>query len=472
VKRWKRFALLFLVAIATLAPSAAVVGFAMYTAYLERTIKNPDDEQFKCYSGVFELTMASADEGWAAGYGQDVLHYQSGALRWEPGGGSKFVASSPHDVWALGGDIWHYQGKNWTRSADSPTHIQYFSQVALVSSTDTWAVGDDWVSEYDANGVIWHFDGVHWPRTQTILGLSLQGVSMTSADDGWAVGTHYAAGNPQASAFLRYQNGLWSTVASPEGLLSAVAMTSPIDGWASGRTISGEGAIYHYDGTKWQATDSLPNVRIYQISMQSASAGWALGNDYSSSDDESALFRFADGAWTRVTIPADMALYALSSLSPGDAWFVGATRTKDHDGYVHAILLHYLNGNWQTIGVPRRPATSPDAIPLRYLFETMFGSYVLVLSAWLILFARRRARRPISNEKVRRVFIAWLVVLLAVFLALAAASFFAADVLEAIPWYIVAGGLALLISFPAAYLALPMFLPVKQAPSDGGVQHE
>jgi hypothetical protein len=73
---------------------------------------------------------------------------------------------------------------------------------------------------------------------------------------------------------------------------------------------------------------------------------------------------------------------------------------------------------------------------------------------------------------VRRVFIAWLVALLAVFLALAAASFFATDMLEAVPWFIIASGLALLTSFPAAYLALPMVFSVKQAPSNGGVQHE
>jgi hypothetical protein len=86
----------------------------------------------------------------------------------------------------------------------------------------------------------------------------------------------------------------------------------------------------------------------------------------------------------------------------------------------------------------------------------------------LILFARRRAGLPISNEKVRRVFIVWAVVLLGFFGALAAASFFVADMLEASPWYFVVGVLALLISFPAAYLAVPLFF--RRAPTGAGVE--
>lgn len=452
MKRLRRLALLFLVAVLAFAPAATVLGLAAFT---ERTVKNPDDERFKCYGCVSELTMVSADEGWAAGYGQDALHYQGGVLRWGAGGGSNVVASSPNDVWALGGDIWHYQGKNWTRSADSPTTLKYFHQVALVSPTDIWAVGGEWVTTYDGNGVVWHFDGAHWRQIQTIIGLNLQGVSMISADDGWAVGTQYAGGEAQASIFLRYQNGRWSEVASPQGLLYSVAMTSPIDGWAAGRTVSGEEMLYHYDGTAWRAMASLPCVHITRITMLSASAGWARGYDYSGSDDESALYRFADGVWTRISIPPDVSLYDLSSLTPGDAWLVGATRTKDQDGYVQGVLLHYRDGIWQTFAIPRQLTKAPDAIPFRYLFISLFGFQALLLSARMILLARRETQLP---RTARRVFILWLATLLAVFFGIAVASFFATELLNSVPWFIVVGGLALLVSFPTVYLALPFFI--------------
>jgi hypothetical protein len=373
VKRLWRLALPFLVALATLAPAAATIGVAIYINSIDRTARNADDARFKCYGCAFSLTMVSSNEGWAAGQGAQILHYQNGRVRWEPRPDDyafpKIVASSPHDVWALGGSFRHYQGKTWAKSADSPPTFNSINQVALVSPSDIWAVGEN---SYD--GLIWHFASSHWYQTQTIAGIKLEDISMFSTDDGWAIGTRYVDNDPQASTFIRYQNGLWSEVATHEGLLYAVAMTSPVDGWASGRTVNGEGALYHYDGTAWRASDSLPGVRISRISMQSALVGWALGYDYGDSNEVSVLLRFAEGVWTRVTIPPDVSIYALSSLTPGDAWLVGATRTKDHDSYVHAILLHYLNGNWQTIGVPRRPATSPDAIPLRYLFETMLGS--------------------------------------------------------------------------------------------------
>jgi photosystem II stability/assembly factor-like uncharacterized protein len=467
VKRLQRLALFLLVAVATLAPAAAVVGLAIYSNYTERATRNADDARFKCYGCVFELTMVSADEGWAAGQGARILHYQDGKLRWEGGADDyafpKIVASSSDNVWALGGTFQRYQGKNWTKSADSPSTFNNINQVALVSPKDIWAVGEN-----SDDGLIWHYDGVHWRQIQTIIGLSLQGVSMISADDGWAVGTQYAGGKPQTSAFLRYQNGFWSEVASPQGLLYSLAMISPTDGWASGRTVSGEEILYHYDGAAWRAMDPVPCVHITRITMLSASAGWARGYDYSGSDDESALYRFADGVWTRVSIPRDVSLYDLSSLTPGDAWLVGATRTKDQDGYVEGVLLHYLDGNWQTVAIPRQPVTSPDAIPLRYAFENMVGAYVLVLSALLILFARRRAWLPISNEKVRQVFIAWFVLLLGFFGMLIAASYLAAEALEAVPWYFVVGVLALLISFPAAYLAWPLFY--RGAPTGAGAE--
>jgi hypothetical protein len=195
VKRLRRLALLFLVAVLTFAPAAAVIGVAIFT---ERTAKNPDDERFKRYSCVFGLTMVSADEGWATGYSGHILHYQDGTLQWETGPiESEIVTSTPQDAWALNYEIWRYQGKSWTQDtdlpkADSPRTFQVVSQASLVSPTDSWAVGDQWVTSYDVNGVIWHFDGAQWRWTQTILGLRLQGVSMTSADDGWAVGTYYS----------------------------------------------------------------------------------------------------------------------------------------------------------------------------------------------------------------------------------------------------------------------------------------
>lgn len=460
MRRLRRFALLFAISMLTVAPAATVLVLAAFT---ERTVKDPDEEQFKCYRCVFDLTMVSADEGWATGQSQHILHYQDGILQWVDGPSeSEMVASSPNDVWALNYEIWRYQGKSWRKNtdlprADSPKAFQVVDRASVVSPTDIWAVGEEWVTSYDVNGVVWHFDGAQWRRTQTFTDLLLQDISMISAGEGWAIGTRYVGGETQASTFLRYQNGIWRTVASPEGLLSAVAMISPTNGWAAGRTVSGEETLYHYDGTVWRVMDSLPNVHVMWITMLSASAGWARGYINTDSNEESVLLRFVDGVWIRVAIPEDISLYALSSLTPGDAWLVGATRTKDQDGYVHGVLLRYLDGAWQTVAIPREPVTSSDAILLR--FEALLGAYVLVPCVWLITLARKQTRRPISNKRTRRVFIVWFVVLLAVLLAFAAASFLNTESVEAILWLIFAGGLALLVSFPTVYLALPLFFP-------------
>ena len=97
----------------------------------------------------------------------------------------------------------------------------------------------------------WSNDGYTNPYYQHPLpSESLNGVFMTSADEGWAVG--------DLGTIFHYTEGSWREVSSPVTHdlvrnLTSVYMTSPDEGWAVG-TFS---TIIHYVNGKWE--DALAN---------------------------------------------------------------------------------------------------------------------------------------------------------------------------------------------------------------------
>ena len=92
--------------------------------------------------------------------------------------------------------------------------------VALVSQNDTWAVGE--------GGDIYHWDGTDWSSVASPTTNTLNAVSLASATDGWAVGEH--------GTILHWNGAVWQTYAAAPAVdrLHAVAMLSATDGWAVG----------------------------------------------------------------------------------------------------------------------------------------------------------------------------------------------------------------------------------------------
>ncbi len=77
--------------------------------------------------------------------------------------------------------------------------------------------------------------------------MSLQSVSMVSADDGWAVG--HISGKP-TTLLMRYSRGQWTILPKPAGLddtsaFTAVSMVSAQDGWAWASMPTPIGDHYH-----------------------------------------------------------------------------------------------------------------------------------------------------------------------------------------------------------------------------------
>lgn len=232
--------------------------------------------------------------------------------------------------------------------------------------------------------------------------MSLQSISMVSADDGWAVG--HISGQP-TTLLMRYSRGQWTILPKPAGLdnhsqFSAVSMVSANDGWAwaSAMTPIGDryhsftpgGVLLHYDGATWKIATPVFPIAIgfgfdsSALLMLSPTDGWATGDNMTLHYDGAAwrevtalsaqqwgggsaiaatgpndiwiarsfggdIIHYDGTTWTeqRITLPFGQALpgaihlNGVAMLSPSEGFAVG-----DITNSTSGVILHYVGGRW------------------------------------------------------------------------------------------------------------------------------
>lgn len=216
-------------------------------------------------------------------------------------------------------------------------------------------------------------DHVDLPANST-----LDGMSMVSPNDGWAVGTVFNApngmGGMKSVLLAHYDGHAWTT--SPDsdafafGDLISVSMDSADDGWATGSISDTQegglhGLVLHYTGGHWRAVDLSATGFIGggEVHMVSADEGWIyapVGAKTSTGqfgpDHKTLILHYSHGAWSLFgTLPGDA---LVSMLSASDGWAATVV--------THAIL-RYQNGVWtQTAAVAGQPlaivAISPSEV--------------------------------------------------------------------------------------------------------------
>jgi hypothetical protein len=163
--------------------------------------------------------------------------------------------------------------------------------------------------------------------------MSLQSISMVSADDGWAVG--HISGKP-TTLLMHYSRGQWMILPKPVGLddqseFTAVSMVSASDGWAWAsmpipigdryHSFRPGGVLLHYDGTAWKIATHVFPIGIGNdpsaLLMLSPTDGWATG--------ENTTLHYDGTAWHEVTALSDQQWgggSAIAATSPHDIWIV------------------------------------------------------------------------------------------------------------------------------------------------------
>jgi hypothetical protein len=188
------------------------------------------------------------DEVWAIGQ-WGISRF--GGARWElshTAGDDRLNStwgSEPDDVWAVGGDeitgalAWHFNGTEWRPdSTVGALGSGALFDVHGTTANDVWAVGHN----------ILHYNGTQWSTADDFEGALPQlAVAAVAVDDVWMVGAL------DGSVIHRTAEG-WSIMTTPAGAqLRALWANGPNDVWAVGNN----GVVIRYNGHEWR---KMPDV--------------------------------------------------------------------------------------------------------------------------------------------------------------------------------------------------------------------
>jgi hypothetical protein len=332
------------------------------------------------YPDLTRVAAVSSSEAWAVGHWGEILHYTGGA--WSkvhlPGTGTTHFYDvsfwSQTGGWAAGGyRAFQYNGTSWVeRSEGLGFGVASLYAIAAVGPNEAWASG------YIANRqAFMRWDGTRWnPAGPTLPQSSyMNGISMPSANEGWAVGQAYSGSNWYGTVF-RYDGTSWQQVSNPlgnavpRGIYTNPAM--PGHAWLTGGDTQSPGAVYHYSNGSWSPSFIPGNIVPGGIYMESETEGyattiqpitgilrwngsqWALdytstfylgsvsgagGSVWAVGRGATAISRVG-GTWTsQHGSPTFNALNAVSIVSENDAWAVG-------EG---GVTVRWNGSTWQNV---------------------------------------------------------------------------------------------------------------------------
>ncbi len=318
---------------------------------------------------------------------------------------------APGDVW-MGGDnfIAHYIDGKWNPiyfDGNAPIIYDHtILSLAMLSDTDGWAVGAVNSTDYPGQGaLLLHYVNGTWKSVNidNLTSHGLQRIQMLSAGEGWTY---------TDNALFRYINGQWQKVpvgitsverfcgisfaSSTEGWLGACSSTgltlwhyhngqwtsgptfpqlglgdisviSATEGWASasplpsGTRLSSTGSatsiILHYHNGQWAEENPDPadvnaqQYQMYQIFLHDSQEGWAIL--YSNfNNDQLATLHLSQGKWSFVALPASFEPSGVLSVSPDEAWAAGiilCAQNTPPSCSETAAVAHYFNGKWTIV---------------------------------------------------------------------------------------------------------------------------
>jgi photosystem II stability/assembly factor-like uncharacterized protein len=262
-------------------------------------------------------------EGWAVGQSGLILEWNG--TSWNPMPGptnadlnSVFMINAD-DGWAVGNSfanivqgrqqwnetIIHWTGSNWINVTATPTVGDDLLSVAMVNSTDGWAVG--------AGGTMIHWNGIEWrvwsefPNSSTPA--AFRSVCMLSTDYGWAVGDLGTA--------FQWDGTQWTGKAGVACTCdySSVFFLNPSDGWIVGITgtiwvVNSSGPVAHWNGTKWTWPNNPATspVALNSVFMVDANEGWIVGG-------HGIIMRWTGVEWTIPEYPLTLYFVLLPSMT-------------------------------------------------------------------------------------------------------------------------------------------------------------
>jgi len=225
--------------------------------------------------------------------------------------------------------------------------------VAVLSSTDAWAVGSyDPLNGDPTSELIEHWDGTKWTAVGFRGGV-LTGVAALSDANVWVVG-YFLHGS---HSLIEHWDGTgWKVVATPRhsGILYGVAAVSAHNIWAVGEL----GAL-HWNGTAWKRVPTpVPGGVLLDVAASSRTHVWAVG--YSGGTPAKTLIlRWNGTRWKHVASPNPAGtatanlnvLDSVAAISRHNVWAVGYDASVTN-GPRNTLIEHWHGTRWKHVPSP------------------------------------------------------------------------------------------------------------------------
>ena len=201
---------------------------------------------------------------------------------------NKVAVLASTNVWAVGeqtnskfSQVQHFNGSTW--SVVSSSHFangESLNSLKAISASNIFAVGASVDSLGNRTPLIEHFDGTKWSIVSVphITAGQLADIAVVSSSDIWAVGA--VSGATPAALTMHFNGRQWTRVPAPTAALLAVTSLATNNVWAAGLQLGGSTVIEHWNGTSWKVVAS-PNTgtatALNSISAISPTDIWAAG---------------------------------------------------------------------------------------------------------------------------------------------------------------------------------------------------
>ena len=233
-----------------------------------------------------------------------TVHYGPAA---NASGYSAVIAPGKDDAWVFGGTnpggtsapaAEHWDGRRW-HAWSLPSGLGGFIAAAAASSPgDIWAVG---------GGYALHWNGVRWAVAKTWpQARETTSVVVVSPSDVWVFGSSSFSGGASLGAW-HYNGRAWTRAAGVANAIYRASAVSPGDIWAI--TVSPRGgSVVRYDGRTWAretaAAAVLANTQLDDVLAVSARSVWVSGvTPASAADGHLVLARWNGRSWKRFVAP-------------------------------------------------------------------------------------------------------------------------------------------------------------------------
>jgi len=245
--------------------------------------------------------------------------------------------SGPDQVWAAGQrNMLQFNGTGWNIVTGVKRKFGHIRSVAGTGRTDVWAVSNDKASGAGPGGAILHFDGQSWEKVYAAKESTEDFRAVWSSEPNvvWVAGV---------SNILRFEPRTRVVTKVWDGNMAAFWGSSPSDVWSVGAN----GAIAHYDGTRWWVTPSGQYAEFTAVHGTDAEHVWAVGMKGAAA--------FFDGkAWNTLDVGLGAVnLVAVWAQSPSAVWIADASGNITHfngSAWIPEVTLPGTVALWGTPG--------------------------------------------------------------------------------------------------------------------------